>query len=156
MTTTSNPPVPAGKIRLYCVGIYFYRDLDFHADPAITGESGVAYMSGARLFKEAAAFGLLAHTNAMGHIEMLGYTPKAGDPVRKHPGAPTPNPYIALGKLLTLTETLNAVGQLSQVLQYTVAGKASKPLDENAQFAKTGFSEGSFIRVRLISIYVQG
>ena len=162
MADTLPPTPPAGFIRLYVVGIYFYRDLKFVADPSLTS-GGVEFMSGGQILAAAHAQGLEWTVNQDGHLESLTYTPKDDDPTRLHPSTKNNrNPYI--GKALTLVENLAPVNAesptISQILQFTSDGQVSAPpkdgitgLQADAQFVPTGFAERSFIRVRQIGIY---
>ena len=128
-------------IRLYCVGIHFRKDIAFTPDVQgeilnpMTGEkttdSADGFMSGYKILQVAAEMGLRYKLTGappvnplFGHLAYVGYTPQMGD---KHPSPRVTfgGVFPFFGQPLSLTEVLAPLGQLSQVLQYTVQYPAS-------------------------------
>ncbi len=149
-------------IKLYCVGIYFLKDIAFVADIPSTS-STPAYMYGSTILAAAAALGLRYQVNAGGHLEYVSYTPVVGDTFRHFkpspavppgPGAVAPFAFPFYGQPLSHFESPKPIGQPSQILQYTSAPRAKTDLVDNPQFYFNGFQDGSDIRIRLESIYV--
>lgn len=117
------------SIRLYCVGIHFYHDINFVATPTLVAPPNLPpFMSGEDILKAAATkFGLryklagnLVYVQPQ-HIQYLSYTPTL---------AHDPKPRVTLGGVfpfygqpLSLIEELSSIGRISQVLQYTVGWK---------------------------------
>jgi hypothetical protein len=113
-------------------------------------------MSGHAIAEEASKQGLTCTLSPTGHIDFVSYTPKMDDPMR-HPPSSAPKPFPCYGKELSLKEVLKKVSdppQTSLILQYTCDGPTPwVDLQTSPQFGKNGFLGGSFIRVRLISIF---
>jgi hypothetical protein len=132
-------------INLYCVGIYFNKSLAFKDD-------GGGLMLGSSLLVEAAKHGLRYQVNSSGHNEYLSYTPKTGDNLRH---APLNGIFPFYGLPLPLSESLRQVGEISHIFQYTTSGTVKTPVDTNVppQFSNNAFSDGSDLRIRLISIF---
>lgn len=127
------------SIRLYCVGIHFRKDIAFKADALgeILDPEGKStknppdtLMSGYKILQAAAHLGLRYKLTGappvnplFGHLAYVSYTPQVGD---------TPAPRVTFGGVfpffgqpLSLTEQLAPIGQISQVLQYSVRYPAS-------------------------------
>lgn len=170
-------------IRLYCVGIYFRKEIPFVNDVTV---GGVHYMFGSSILKEASeVLNLRYQVNTAGHLEYVSYTPQVGDtfahftvskngappqPPPVKPGAgPAPRAFPYYGQPLSLFENPQPIGQISQILQFTVTpdpatvdkdpiaydGKRTTTGDPaNPEFYFTGFADKSEIRIRLLSIYV--
>jgi len=138
-------PVTRGKIRLYCVGVYFYQEVDFHDD-------GGGFMRGSSILAAAAARGLRYQVNTVGHIEYLSYTPKLGDPLSHPPAPPLAFPFYGLP--LSLREAPAPIGEVSHIFQYTCDATLATSPAYNPQFVNNGFPTDSEIRIRLVSIYV--
>jgi len=177
-------------IRLYCVGIHFNQVIDFAADTKSyvlnngkyeqTGP--VTFMSGAAILKAAAdRFGLRYKLGVPGlnfqpqHVEYLSYTPTtANDP---HPRVTAGGVFPFYGQPLSLIERLAPIGEISDVLQYTVQWPKNaagpfptpapvtlnntgqndpnfpSPTKQDAAFGDNGFPDNCEIRLRLLSIY---
>ena len=179
-------------IRLYCVGIHFYQAFDFVPDTKsyvlVNGtyeQTGpVTFMSGAAILKAAAdRFGLRYKLGVKGvnlqpqHVEYLSYTPTvANDP---KPRVTAGGVFPFYGQPLSLIERLAPIGEVSDVLQYTVqwpkdakgpfptpapvtlnntgrmdpAFPAPEANRQDAAFGDNGFPDNCEIRLRLLSIY---
>jgi len=166
-------------ITLYCVGIYFRKDIPFQPD---TNIGGVDYMLGSTILNIASTHGLRYQVNSIGHLEYLSYTPKVGDtfahflgidgahpqptpvkpavPPAQNPAVPRAFPFY--GQPLSQFENPQPIGQQSQILQFTVepnsldyAGKKITTGDPSTpQFYFSAFPDKCEIRTRLINIYV--
>lgn len=151
-------PIPNGKIRLYCVGIYFYNDVDFLPDAGFQFSNttklpaGTPVMPGSYILAAAAKnFGLrYSLSEHSAHVEYLSFTPQNDSPFR-HPTTAPEFPFY--GQPLTLQEVQAPIGSASRIFQYTCDKMVATPLEQNAQFGSNGFQQGSEIRIRLLSIY---
>ena len=191
------------SIKLYCVGIHFSHDIDFVPDLPVyklvdknyvkntDTTAAKVFMSGSSILKVAALkFGLrykLADSAIYpqpDHIQYLSYTPTvANDPKPRVTLGPEGRRIFPFyGQPLSLIERLAPIGEVSQVLQYTVqwpkhatgpfatpapvtlnnSGELkddfpapSAPIQNrgDAAFGSNGFSDSSEIRVRLLAIY---
>ena len=190
-------------IKLYCVGIHFSQDIDFVPDlPAykLVGGKYVkdtdplapkVFMSGSAILKAAALkFGLrykLADSAIYpqpDHVQYLSYTPTvANDSTPRVTLGPEGRRIFPFyGQPLSLLERLAPIGEISQVLQYTVqwpkhatgpfatpapvtlnnSGELkanfpapSDPIENrgDAAFGSNAFLDGSEIRIRLLAIH---
>lgn len=181
-------------ITLYGVGIHFFQNIEFKPDlkSYVKDAQGnyvptgpITYMSGRAILKQAAdKFGLrykLADSAIYpqpDHIQFISYTPTV---------AQDPKPRVTLGSgifpfyglPLSLIEHLAPIGEISDVLQYTVQWpKTAKgpfhtptPVTLNntgrpdpsfpapaasrsdAAFGSNGFPDNCEIRIRLLSIF---
>ena len=173
-------------IRVYCVGIHYCHTIEFMPDL----DNG-QYMSGHAILKASAEkWGLRYKLSSNppspvnGHINYLGYTPNAAtDNDKADPGS-TPRVTFALfgskefpffGQPLSMTEQLNPIGQMSQVIQYGVqsldgtsipkvlipggagqqpdAEQISRKNDGRSSFGVVGFPDNTEIRIRSLNIY---
>jgi hypothetical protein len=189
------------SIRVYVVGIHFRHHIDFVPNPDLTDpNTKTQYMSGASVFAAAAAKWHLRYklttsppSVVAGHINYLSYTPDSKqDNEHVDPGssprvtfaqvAPTTDPagkvFPFFGQPLSLIEVLKPLGEISQVLQYTVQSlDCSKPNpsvfipkaantatpgapgiigpgnDSRSSFGFIGIPDESEIRIRLLNIY---
>lgn len=132
-------------IEVYCVGIFFDEKITFKAD------SGT-FMSGEAVLAACASqFHLRYQLTVKGSISYLSFTP-----VRvptKHTG-PTKRIFPFIGQPLKLIQKLRPVGEISEVFQYNLmSGSVKHSLEGRPNFKGNGFSDGSEIRIRLLSIY---
>ncbi len=145
-------------IRLYCVGIFFNKLIEFKKDKEADGE---LFMLGSSVLAAAKVLGLryelaAAPSAASGHIQELSYTPNASDPTYPHkPKMLTAFPY---GTPLKLKQVGRPQGEVSHIFQYSVTNKkvadpVLQNLSDSPQFANNGFADHSEIRVRLLSIF---
>ena len=182
-------------IRVYAVGIHFRHNILFQpdiTDPA----TGIQYMSGAEVLKACAHEYHLRYklsttppSVVQGHINYLSYTPDHKpdkDPTdtlivpRVTFGALGTDPIFKVfpffGQPLSLIEVLRPLGEISQVLQYTVQSRDSSQSnpsvfipdkdnppggadiigpgnDSKSSFGGVGIPDETEVRIRLLSIY---